>query len=54
MDKKKRRKKPKHVYPFFKITKYLIDFGQLELTCQIHNPGYETMITLQKTIQNKL
>ena len=37
-----------------KITTYQIDLDQLELTCQICNLGYETMITSQKTNQNKL
>ena len=31
-----------------KMTTYLIDLDQPELTCQILNPGYETIITLQK------
>ena len=28
------------------ITTYWIDLRQLRLTCQIHDPGYEIMITL--------
>jgi hypothetical protein len=28
--------------------------GQLELTCQIRNSGYETIITLKKANYNKL
>ena len=36
-----------------KIT-YWIDLVQPGLTCQIHDSGYETMITLQKANQNKL
>ena len=31
-----------------KMTTYLIDLGQPELTCEILNLGYETIITLQK------
>ena len=37
-----------------KITTYCIDLGQPRLTCQIHDPDSETMITLWKTNQNKL
>jgi hypothetical protein len=29
-----------------KITKYWIDLGQLGLTFQIHEPGYETIIII--------
>ena len=37
-----------------KITTYWIDLGKPELTFQTFNLGYETMITPQKTNQNKL
>ena len=37
-----------------KIKTYQIDLGQLGLKYQIHDPGYKTMITLQKANQNKL
>ena len=37
-----------------KIKIYWIDLDQPGLTCQIHDPGYETMITPYKTNQNKL
>jgi len=33
-------------YLFFKITTYWIDLKKPRLTCEIHDPSYETMITL--------
>jgi len=37
-----------------KIITYWIDMGQLELTCQISNSDYETIVTLKKANHNKL
>ena len=36
------------------MTIYWIDSGQLKLTCQIYDLGYETMITLLKANEKKI